>query len=83
MANIKNPLGQAGGAPIGSRQGGAPEARKETELNEVGRPHRTSKERARLIDEPNLNQAGNERGSEDNTQGSQTGNDIDLIPEPE
>lgn len=81
MANIKNPIGQAGGQPIGSRQGGAPEAKKDTELNEAGRPHRSRKERARLIEDPNLNQAGNDRGSLDQTQGSQTGNDIDAIPD--
>ncbi len=77
MANIKETNDQAGGAPIGSRQGGAPGAIKETELNEVGRPHKTRTERNRLIDDPNANQAGNDRGSQDNTQGSQTGNDID------
>src|SRR3954464_8529060 len=67
MANIKRPLDQAGGTPIGSRQGGARDAGKETDLNEVGRPH---KARAKLIDDPNRNQAGNDRGSQDNTQGS-------------
>lgn len=81
MANIKHPGDHSGGQPIGSRQGGAPGEPKETDLDEVGRPHRTSTERARLIDDPNLNQAGNDRGSLDNTQGSQTGNDIDPIPE--
>jgi hypothetical protein len=35
-----------------------------------------SSERARLIRNPNLNQAGNERGSQDQTDGLQTGNDI-------
>ena len=38
--------------------------------------------RDELIRDPNLNQAGNWRGSLDQTQGSQTGSDIDLIPEP-
>lgn len=66
-----------GGAPIGSRQGGAPDALKETSLNETGRPHHTRTERAALIRDPNLNQAGNERGSQDNTDGLQTGNEID------
>jgi hypothetical protein len=75
MENIKP--GQPGGNPIGSRQGGAPEASKETDVLEQGRPHRTRTERKRLIDDPNLNQAGNDRGSADNTQGSQTGNEID------
>ena len=77
MANIKRPADQTGGAPIGSRQGGAPDAPNETELNEVGRVHRTQTERGELSRDPNLNQAGNDRGSEDQTQGSQTGNDID------
>jgi len=36
---------------------------------------------ARPIRDPNLNQAGNERGSADQEQGSQTGNDVDLVPE--
>ena len=31
---------------------------------------------------PDLNQADNSRGSQDQTQGSQTGSDIDPIPEP-
>jgi hypothetical protein len=66
-----------GGAPIGSRQGGAPDAPKETELNEPERLHRAQSERARLSSNPNLNQAGNERGSQDQTDGLQTGNDID------
>jgi hypothetical protein len=38
--------------------------------------------REQLIRDPNLNQAGNDRGSLDQTQGSQTGNDIDTVPEP-
>jgi hypothetical protein len=66
-----------GGGPIGSRQGGAPDALKETSLNETGRPHRTRTERAALIEDPNLNQAGNARGSQDNTDGLQTGNEVD------
>ena len=82
MANIKRPQEQPGGAPIGSRQGGAPAQPNETELNDQGRVHKTRTERARLIENPNLNQAGNDRGSEDQTQGSQTGNDVDTIPEP-
>jgi hypothetical protein len=64
-----------GGAPIGSRHGGTPDAPKETDLNESVR--RPDSERARLIRNPNLNQAGNERGSQDQTDGLQTGNDID------
>ena len=40
------------------------------------------RERDKLIHDPNLNQAGNGRGSLDQTEGSQTGSDIDLIPEP-
>lgn len=63
---------------IGKGQGGAPDAAKETSLNETGRVHRTSTERQRLIENPNLNQAGNERGSHDEPEsGSQTGADID------
>ena len=85
MADTKNRglnEGQPGGAPIGSRQGGAPDRANETELNETGRPHRTRTERGELSRNPDLNQADNSRGSQDQTQGSQTGNDIDLIPEP-
>jgi hypothetical protein len=68
---------QPGGAPIGSRQGGAPDAPKETEPDESGRVHRTPTERASLIRNPNWNQADNDRGSQDQTDGLQTGNDID------
>jgi hypothetical protein len=64
---------QAGGVPIGSRQGGAPDAPKAADTLEKGR--------ARLAEDPYANQAGNERGSGDQAQGSQTGNDIDPIPE--
>ena len=71
---------EAGGAPIGSRQGGAPDASKSTDTLGSGRVHRTSTERERLINNPNLNQAGNEAGSRDQSQGSQTGNDIDTVP---
>ena len=42
--------------------------------------HRRPSEREELIHNPNYNQAGNEAGSSDQTQGSQTGNDIDTIP---
>jgi len=80
MANVKRPIGQAGGQPIGSRQGGAPDMPKETDLNEVGRVHKTRTERGELSRDPNLNQAGNDRGSQDQAQGSQTGNDVDEIP---
>jgi hypothetical protein len=38
--------------------------------------------REELIRDPNLNQADNRRGSLDQTQGSQTGSEVDLIPEP-
>ena len=48
MANTKTPQEQPGGAPIGSRQGGAPDRPNETELNEAGRPHRTRSEREQL-----------------------------------
>ena len=66
MADTKDPRDHAGGQPIGSRPGAV---------------HHSRSERARLISDPNRNQAGNDRGSADNAQGSQTGNDIDLIPE--
>ena len=73
---------QQGGAPIGSQQGGAPDAPKATDALESGKVlHRTRTERKKLMEDPNLNQAGNDRGSADQVQGSQTGNDIDLIPE--
>ena len=47
--------------------------RKETDVKDVGQ------ERGKLVRDPNLNQAGNERGSLDQTQGSQTGNEV--LPE--
>jgi hypothetical protein len=72
---------QPDGAPIGSRQGGAPDAPKSTGVGERGKVHRTRTERERLREDPNVNQAGNERGSGDQAQGSQTGNDIDPVPE--
>ena len=72
MANklVRTP---GGAPPIGSRQGGAPEQRDPTDVDEI-RPHH---ERSKLVREPNFNQAGNDRGSADQTQGSQTGNDVD------
>lgn len=76
----KRSSNQPGGAPIGSRQGGAPDAPKATDALEKGRVRRTATERERLAEDPNANQAGNERGSGDQAQGSQTGNDIDPIP---
>jgi len=72
---------EPGGAPIGSRQGGAPQGPKATDALESGKVHRTRTERTKLMEDPNLNQAGNDRGSGDQVQGSQTGNDIDTIPE--
>ena len=45
-------------------------------------PRQRPGERERLIRDPNLNQADNSRGSGDQTQGSQAGNDIDPVPEP-
>jgi len=72
---------QPGRAPIGNRRGGAPDARKSTDTLETGKAHRTATERERLMRDPNLNQAGNERGSGDQAQGSQTGNDVDPVPE--
>ena len=59
-----------------------PERQKETELNEVGRPRRARSEREELMRNPDLNQADNSRGSQDQTLGSQTGSDIDPVPEP-
>ena len=79
MANIKRE--QEIQPPLGSTPAGTPAAPKETDLNEIGRPHRTRTERKKLITDPNRNQAGNERGSSDNTQGSQTGNDVDTVPD--
>ena len=79
MAN--QPKREPGGAPIGSRQGGAPEAPKATDTLETGKVHRTRTERKKLMEDPNLNQAGNDRGSSDQIQGSQTGSDVDTIPE--
>lgn len=67
-----------GGAPIGSRQGGTPDASDQTALNEQGRAHHTRTERAALIRDPNFDQAGHERGSQDRSQDSQTGNEADL-----
>jgi hypothetical protein len=79
---VANPTkSQPGGAQIGSQQGGAPDAPKATDALESGKVHRTRTERKKLMEDPNLNQAGNDRGSADQVQGSQTGNDIDLIPE--
>jgi hypothetical protein len=72
---------QPGGDPIGNRQGDAPDAPKATDVLEKGKVHRRATERERLIRDPNLNQAGNDRGSGDQVQGSQTGNDVDPIPE--
>lgn len=80
MANIRQPEDQAGAAPIGSKQGEAPDAPRDTDLSEAGRQHHSRSERAKMIRDPNRNQAFNDRGSADNTQGSQTGNDIDPIP---
>jgi hypothetical protein len=44
--------------------------------------HPAHNPREELIRDPNLNQADNRRGSLDQTQGSQTGSEVDLIPEP-
>ena len=89
MANIGK--SEPGGAPIASRQGGSPDAPKATDTLERGKVHRTRterrttdrrvSERRKLMEDPNLNQAGNDRGSADQTQGSQTGNDVDPIPQ--
>jgi hypothetical protein len=53
----------------------------ELDMDEAGGPQRSPSERAELIRNPNLNQADNWRGSQDQTQGSQTGNDVDQIPD--
>jgi hypothetical protein len=72
---------QPDGASIGSRQGGRREERERTDAPGTGKAHRTPTERERLMQDPNLNQAGNDRGSGDQVQGSQTGSDVDPIPE--
>jgi hypothetical protein len=82
MANKDFKANQPGGAPIGSRQGGAPAGN--ATANDIGdraAVHKTRTERAALIENPNENQAGNWAGSNDNTSGSQTGADIDPIPD--
>ncbi len=62
----------------GNAKAAAPEMSEETGLNETGRVQRPSPELQKLIDNPNLNQAGNDRGSHDEPEtGSQTGADID------
>jgi hypothetical protein len=63
-----------------SKQGRAPDASKPTDKPGTAGPHRTPSEREELIHNPNYNQAGNEAGSRDQSQGSQTGNDIDTVP---
>jgi len=85
MANVKDRdeiTGQPGGAPIGSRHGGATERENPTGIGEAGRPGRMRTEREELMRNPDLNQADNSRGSQDQTQGSQTGSEIDPVPEP-
>ena len=53
-------------------------ARAEKVVSEEDSAERPSVERQKLIDNPNLNQAGNDRGSHDEpATGSQTGSDID------
>ena len=59
-----------------------PETRGNVRPEKARAPGQHPGERERLIRDPNLNQADNSRGSEDQTQGSQTGNDIDPVPEP-
>jgi hypothetical protein len=66
MADTKNP----------------PEPDQPTNRNRTPGPHPAHNPREELIRDPNLNQADNWRGSLDQTQGSQTGSEIDLIPEP-
>jgi len=56
------------------------DAPKATRAVETPKAHRAPTEREELIHNPNFNQAGNEAGSRDQSQGSQTGNDIDIVP---
>ncbi|TMA21809.1 MAG: hypothetical protein E6J62_08195 [Deltaproteobacteria bacterium] len=64
-----------------TKKSGAPDAPKASGTLDTGRPpHRNPTEREELIHNPNYNQAGNEAGSGDQAQGSQTGNDIDTVP---
>ena len=65
-----------------SRNNGAGPRPRRPSAHERPRHQHTEPERNKLIHDPNLNQAGNDRGSLDQTQGSQTGNDIDTVPEP-
>jgi hypothetical protein len=68
MADTKNPS--------------EPEQAPESGRNRAPGPHPAHDPREELIRDPNLNQADNWRGSLDQTQGSQTGSEVDLIPEP-
>ena len=77
----KQPSKQPEEVEIGSGQSGAPPATNPTDVLEAGKVRRTRTERARLMRNPNANQAGNDRGSADQAQGSQTGSDIDPVPE--
>ena len=60
-----------------------PEKPRDPAATHAPRPPHKHSEREELMRDPNLNQAENWHGSADQTQGSQMGNDIDLIPEPE
>lgn len=63
------------GRPVAA-QGDAPA--RQTAVAETGRGQGASPALQKLIDNPNLNQAGNDRGSHDEPEsGSQTGADID------
>ena len=68
MADTKNPS--------------EPEQARESGQSRAPGPHAAHDPREELIRDPNLNQADNWRGSLDQTQGSQTGSEVDLIPEP-
>jgi hypothetical protein len=59
-----------------------PEGRGNDRPEEARSPRQHPTGRDQLIRDPNLNQADNGRGSADQTQGSQTGNDVDPVPEP-
>jgi hypothetical protein len=65
------------GGPAGERH---PLARGLDEI-EAGKVKKKRTERTELIHDPNHNQAGNDAGSRDKMQGSQTGSEVDLVPE--
>jgi hypothetical protein len=58
-----------------------PASRERKKAERAGPPQRRPSEREELMRDPDFNQADNGRGSQDQTQGSQTGNDVDPVPE--